>query len=149
MHRLRIKYDYLKIFEYELKSQLVEAIKNEFDTYNKDKVILIPEYDDNPELYWECYDLQDTRLGVRLQTRISGLYGFARSKYIKKDRFNKLNVYCEFELNLNSDDLESRLIYPGHEYFTFLEGIYSELSVSDLWGLLEILQNPIIKQINQ
>ena len=124
--------------ENELKTELLKEIRKEFDNYKKNTVFFHPngEDEEDEELWNEYYDLF-FGLGVPIiMDEDWQIDGTAQPSYIKNED-NELRLYCRGD----GDYLD----------FTFisLDGPTREMTVEFMFGLLQLLQQPLVKKINQ
>ena len=132
---LKSKVENFKKQENKLKIELLKEIRKEFDKYEKDVVLFYPncDYEENEDLCDECRDLTCSFCSPYIMDDNCQIDGTYSPYYIKKEN-NKFILYC-----INS--------FSDTDYL-ILEKPSWELSVSDLSGLVEILKDPLIKQIN-
>lgn len=135
---LKEKVENFKKQENELKIEILKEISKEFDKYNKESVLFHPdcEYEEDEELWGECIDIVVGSSSPLIMDRYRQIDGTAIPSYIKRED-DDLRLYCSGE----SEYLE--WVYVS------LKKPSWELTVGDLYALLEILQHPLIKRINQ
>ena len=123
--------------ENELKIELLKEIRKEFDSYGKVTVYFHPncEYDDNVELWDECIDTVYPLCSPFIMDKHCQIDGTARADYMTLDE-DGLKLHCVCETGIID------------WMFVTLEKPSWELTVEDLGGLVELLQNPLIKQVN-
>lgn len=122
--------------ELELKNDLLKEIRTEFDKYNKNEVLFIPNSEGEDDSIDEFIDLSMSSSSPSIMDKYCQIDGTAHvSKITLED--DELRLYCEGE----SD-------YLDYEYIS-LEKPSWGLRVEDLDGILELLQNEKIKEINK
>lgn len=133
---LKQKVENFKNQENELKIELLKEIRKEFNNYEKDTVFFHPncEYEEAEELWDEC-----NLFGLGnpfIMDKYCQIDGTAQPSYIKNED-DELRLYCRGE--------------SGYLEFTFtsLDQPSWEMTVEFLFGLLQLLREPLIKKINQ
>lgn len=128
--------------EEQLKQDLLTEIKKEFETYDKNKVDFIDSridnYFDEPEDVQKTLDeLQELTSGVSplVMDNDCDIDGTASPAYIESsDRGLSLHVYGEN--------------WTPENFFITLEKPNWGLTVSDLYGVLKLLQSDAVKNLN-
>ncbi|MCH5234913.1 MAG: hypothetical protein J1E16_06435 [Muribaculaceae bacterium] len=125
--------------EKELQNDLRNAIRKEFNKYKKDEVIFIPDLEYDKEIDGLCvddfFDIATSAACPRIMDKYCQIDGTATVKKIKYEN-KELRLYC---IAQTFDDMK----------YILLNKRTWGLGIGDLKGILELLQNPIIKKINE
>lgn len=121
--------------EYELRFELLKEIRKEFDKYGKDKVIFHPDESDK-DLWEECDVITLDYCTPHIIDNDDWIDTTGRADYIILED-EELKLYCL-----------GRSSYFNWQYIS-LNNPSWELTLDDLYGLIEIMKDPLIKQINQ